>query len=74
MAEKERVLARDDDGYYGIYEGEPVKEKGDWESGQNAVLLCEIFNNKEFHDAFGCHPVRKGRKRRIKRIVIELED
>ncbi len=69
--EKGRTLARDDDGWYGIYESDPKKRYGDWSDAQP---VDGRFSESDFHILFGCHPVRKGRKKRIKRILIELED
>lgn len=67
---QERHLARDEDGWYGIYDDEPKKTHGDWDGS----LVYDLLSEREFHKIFGCHPVRKGRKRKIKRILIELED
>ena len=69
-----RVLTRDEDGWYNIFSGQPLKEDGDWVKGDNTLYICEGFTGREFHAIFGCHPIRKGRKRKIKRILIELED
>lgn len=72
MMERELTLARDEDGYYGIYEDEPEKNSvGDW---SGSLAHADMFPEEDFHAIFGCHPIRKGRKKRIKRILIELED
>lgn len=68
---QELELARDDDGWYGIYEGELKKDRrGDWDGKR----LGEQYTGNEFRAIFGRHLLRKGRKKRIKRILIELED
>lgn len=71
---QERHLARDDDGFYAIFEGNPEKDGDCWWSGSNGSRLSDGFTEIEFRTIFGCHPLRKGRKKRIKRILIELED
>jgi len=60
------------DGEYGIHEEEP-----DWnyyfeefDGGMSFGCLCP----KLFHQAVEGARLRKGRKKRIKRILIELED
>jgi hypothetical protein len=66
--EKELWLSRDDDGGYSISEGEPQKN----EYGYFHPFL-ECLGNETFHNLFKAR-LRKGRKRKIKRILIELED
>ncbi len=57
--------------WYNIHNGEPEPptDEGMFH-GENVV---EIFDPKTFHKLFSAH-LRKGRKKRIKRILIELED
>lgn len=69
--EKELWLARDDDGWYRFYKKEPTKQREVYESDNPA---SEIIAEKSFRSIFGCHPVCKGRKKKIERILIELED
>lgn len=72
---QELWLARDDDGCYAFFDGETYKHSGTWliASGKTEFLKPE-FDGDEFRALFGYHPLRKGRKKRIKRIVIELEN
>lgn len=70
---KELWLARDEDGYYRFYRDDPDKTGGDWH-GNVVTELGDYIEEGKFRTIFGCHPVRKGRKKRIKRILIELED
>lgn len=70
---QELWLARDDDGCYAFFDGEPEKRSGVWLIAISTFLKPE-FDGDEFHAIFGCHPLRKGRKKCIKRILIELED
>ena len=70
--EQELWLSRDNDGYYGFFKDTPYKDNwGDWD-GDGAT--AEKISQEDFRSLFGCHPVRKGRKKRIKRILIELDD
>lgn len=72
--EQELTLTRDDDGFFGIFTGEPYKDKwGDWEC-DDSMIEADKFTAESFRLIFGCLPLRKGRKRKIKRILIELED
>jgi len=72
--EQELWLARDGDGFYGFFEGDPYKKYwGDWEIDDGGWASDKI-SPADFRKIFGCHPVRKSCKKRIKRIVVELED
>lgn len=67
-------LSRDntEDAWYGIDRGEPDKhDEGEFHSdgGNIAIFLPEFF-----HQYVEGARLRKGRKRKIKRILIELED
>jgi len=71
---KEQWLSRDSlniGGWYNIHDGEPEPptDEGMF-CGENVV---ETFDPKTFHKVFSVR-LRKGRKRKIKRILIELED
>lgn len=67
-------LSRDDtgDAWYGIDRGEPDKrDGGEFHSdGGNIAIFLPSFFHKYVEGA----RLRKGRKKRIKRILIELED
>ena len=72
--EKELWLSRDDTyiGHYNICTEENIAEgvssRGMWYS----FRAC--FEPEDFHKLFPGQSLRKGRKRKIKRILIELED
>ncbi len=66
---QELWLARDKDGDYSFSDMEPEKN----EYGYFHPFL-EVMGENAFHKLFPGHSLRKGRKKRIKRILIELED
>lgn len=66
--DKELWLARDDDGIYNLSDTEPIKSEYGY---FNPFLDC--IDDDVFHILFTAR-LRKGRKKRIKRILIELED
>ena len=81
MAKKELWIGRErDTGEYGIYQGEPTHKDlgytdyrlslGEYQSGAHGLI--DHFCPEVFH-ALTTVRLRKGRKRKIKRIVIELE-
>lgn len=66
-------LVRDDtkDAWYALEGGEPdKKDGGEYYSGKNIAIFLPAF----FHQFVEGARLRKGRKKRIKRILIELED
>ena len=80
--EQELWLARsEDEGSYGIFRGEPspseleyfagLMSEDDFKSGKHGLL--DYYCPEVFH-ALTTARLRKGRKRKIKRILIELED
>lgn len=69
--ERELWLSRDNTagGSYNITEGEPTG----YRSGTCYDFLV-AFEPEDFHRLFPGQSLRKGRKKRIKRILIELEN
>ena len=69
--EKELWLSRDDSdwGHYNIDVREPtIRHSGCYNDG----IIC--LSSKKYHMLFPGQNLRKGRKKRIKRILIEVED
>lgn len=68
---QELWLARGKDGWYNLHEEKPyLMVCGDFDSENKIKTFCpEIF-----HRLVEGARLRKGRKKRIKRILIELED
>ncbi len=69
--EKELWLSRDNSniGEYNIGEGEPQ-----FDGNGYVIGVITYFEAELFHKLFPGQSLRKGRKRKIKRILIELED